>query len=296
MRARVADHTSDACDLDLQPLAGRIGAVVSGVEIGAGMSPGALDAIDAAVARYGVVFLRGQDLDYASQAAFAEAFGPLSPGHPIFPTPKDTPHLRAFDAKTGIRANYWHSDLTFLPDPPALAFLRSVVVPDTGGDTMWASGTAAFRDMPSALQAFALSLDIIHSNNCDYIDATMGNGRSGYVSTPFEARHPAVAAHPSTGEPYLLVGGFAQRVDGYGPDESRAILALLKHYLGRPENTVRWTWRPGDLAIWDNLATQHYAVHDYGDADRLNERIMTSGPPPKPFRDHVPSKTNRGTG
>ena len=265
--------------ISVAPLAGRIGALISGVDVSQALPKDKIESIRAALLRYKVVFLRDQTLDYDSHVAFASEFGEVTMGHPIFTAPDSKPFLREFDSRTGIRANHWHSDLTFLPQPPAFAFSRSVVAPSAGGDTMWSNGVAAYNSMPEDLRAFANTLRIVHSNDCDYIDATMFAGKKDYVATPFEAEHSAVQKHPETGDLFLLLGGFARYVVGYDPSASRSILNLLQHYAELPENTIRWPWRAGDIAVWDNLATQHYAVYDYGDAKRLNDRVTVLGHP-----------------
>ena len=100
------------------------------------------------------------------------------------------------------------------------------------------------------------------------------------MSTVYKTEHPAVRIHPETGEKSLVLGGFAQSVVGLGPQASRDLIRILQDYVTRPENTVRWQWRVGDLAIWDNRATQHVAVYDYGDAHRRGERVTVAGPVP----------------
>lgn len=263
--------------LAIRAIGGRIGAEIEDLDLHKDISDDIVAAIRNAVNKYKVVFIVGQKLDYDSQLKFATRFGAIASGHPIFKAPEEKPFLRAFDSSTGIRANHWHSDLTFLPDPPAYAFLRSVKTPPAGGDTMWSNGVAAFDSMPPELRELAEKLRIVHSNDCDYIDATMPASKRDYVATLFETEHSAVQLHPETGEKYLLLGGFAKYVVGYDPQTSRALLDLLTYYAMLPENIARWRWTEGDLVIWDNLATQHYAVYDYGKNHRLTERITVKG-------------------
>lgn len=264
-------------NLTIQPLAGRIGAEILGVDTARPLSDETVAAIRAALLKHQVVFLREQELDYDSQVSLASRFGTVTPGHPIFAAPEGKPFLREFDSRSGIRANHWHSDLTFLPNPPSYAFLRNVVIPAAGGDTMWSSGMAAYESLPASLKDFAAQLRIVHSNDSDYIDATIGAAKAAYVATLYEAEHSAVQRHPESDRPFLLVGGFAKRVVGYDPKASRAILGVLQHFAELPENTLRWRWQPRDLAIWDNLATQHYAIYDYGNGYRRNERVTVMG-------------------
>jgi alpha-ketoglutarate-dependent taurine dioxygenase len=267
---------SQPTDLAVAPLAGGLGAEIGGVDAAAPLGPETVEQVRRALLRHKVIFFRSQELDYGSQAAFARHFGDLTVGHPIYRAPEDRPEVREIDSRQGTRANHWHTDLTFVDRPPALAFLHNKIAPPVGGDTMWANTVAAYESLPEPLRALADRLRIVHSNDSDYTAATVA-AREAYVSTLFETEHPAVHVHPETGERALLVGGFARRAVGFGPQASRDLLRILQEYVTRPENTVRWRWRVGDLAIWDNRATQHYAVHDYGTHDRLAERCTVAG-------------------
>jgi taurine dioxygenase len=131
-------------------------------------------------------------------------------------------------------------------------------------------------------------LRAVHSNGQDYgrvdVAAAKGNLRPeqiqhlhNFVSTVYETEHPVVRSHPETGERALLLGGFAQKLVGHNSSESVDILRTLQAYVTRPENTVRWQWREGDVAIWDNRSTQHYAIYDYGSRRRRVQRVTTAG-------------------
>jgi taurine dioxygenase len=212
-----------------------------------------------------VGFLRDQRLDYEAQVRFARRFGDLTVGHPTLASLPGQPHLEVIDSGAGPRSKgAWHTDATFVDRPPAFTMLRAVVIPDVGGDTIWANTVSAYQDLSPELQELADKLRIVHAN----------------VSTVCQTEHPAVRVHPETGERSLVLGRFAQRVVGFSPQSSRDLIRLLREFVVRPENTVRWRWRVGDLAIWDNRATQHYAIHDYGTARRRCERVMVAGPVP----------------
>ncbi len=129
----------------------------------------------------------------------------------------------------------------------------------------------------------------MHTNAYDYAavtgreeraDPVVAEHRREFVSTVYQTEHPAVRVHPETGERSLLLGGFARTIDGFGPQASRDLIRILQDHITRPEHTVRWQWRVGDLAIWDNRATQHYAIFDYGTAHRRGERVTVAGPVP----------------
>jgi taurine dioxygenase len=260
-------------------LAGNIGAEISGVDLGGPVAGEVVSQIRQALLEHKVVFLRDQKLTYEARVAFAQRLGDLTLSHPIYPQPNEKPYLREMDSKQGARANHWHTDLTFIERPPAIALLYAVVIPPTGGDTTWANGVTAYQSLPVELRELADKLRIVHSNDCDFTEATVAD-RLGYIATVFETEHPAVRVHPETGERALLLGGFARRVVGFDPSASRKIIDALQEYAIRPEHTVRWRWRVGDLVVWDNRSTQHYAIYDYGPEHRRGERLTVTGDRP----------------
>jgi len=183
------------------------------------------------------------------------------------------------DSEKGAKANHWHTDVTFVPDVPKYSVLRGVTIPSVGGDTVWANTNQAYEDLPEGLKKLADELWAVHSNEFDY--ATIGHKeltkevadyRKVFVSTRYETRHPIVHVHAETGKKHLLLGSFVRRFDGYTTGETEALLNIFQSYVTRLENTVRWKWSEGDVVIWDNLATQHYAIVDYDD-HRIVRRI-----------------------
>jgi taurine dioxygenase len=263
----------------IRRLAGNIGAEIIGVDAAADQSDESIAAVRQALLEYKVIFLRDQELDYDSQQAFAKRLGRLTLGHPIYASPGSRPALREMDSKQGTKANHWHTDLTFIERPPAFCLLHAKVIPPVGGDTIWANCVTAYASLPAGLRALADKLRIVHSNDCDFTDDTIGT-RSSYISARYDAEHPAVRVHPETGEKALLVGGFARSVVGFSPTAGRDLIRTLQEYAIRPENTVRWQWRVGDMAIWDNQATMHYAIYDYGTEHRCGERLTIVGDAP----------------
>ncbi len=275
--------------VEVTRLAGNIGARISGVDTGRPLSDEVVSAIRQALLKHKVVFLRDQHLDYASQVAFAQLLGPLTLGHPTLESPPDQPLLEEIDSRKGGRANHWHTDVTFVDRPPAFTLLHAVVIPPVGGDTIWANTVTAYESLPPGLRELADGLRIVHTNAHDYasvygrgerVDPALEAQQQQFVSTVYETEHPAVRIHPETAERSLVLGGFARTVLGFSPQASRDLIRLLQDYVTRPEQTVRWQWREGDLAIWDNRATQHYAIFDYGSAHRRGERVTVAGPVP----------------
>jgi alpha-ketoglutarate-dependent sulfate ester dioxygenase len=275
--------------IEVRPLAGRIGAELAGVDTGTDLGDETIDEIRNALLIHRVVFLRHQTLDYARQVVLAQRFGSLTLGHPTLASPPGQPFLEEIDSAKGAPANQWHTDVTFVDRPPAFTFLHGLVIPPVGGDTIWANTVAGYEHLPAELRSLAETLRIVHSNLHDYAapanraeeqDAVMKAHRAQFVSTEYRTEHPAVRVHPETGESSLMLGGFAQAVVGLGPQASRDLIRILQDYVVRVENTVRWRWHVGDLAIWDNRATQHIAVFDYGRAHRRCERVTVAGPVP----------------
>jgi alpha-ketoglutarate-dependent sulfate ester dioxygenase len=274
--------------IEILPVAGRIGAEIVGVHLGAGLSAAALGAIRQALLRHRVVFFRRQDhLDDREQEAFGRRFGSIV-AHPTVPPLAGTETVLELDAaKGGGRANHWHTDVTFLAAYPKASILRAVVVPAYGGDTVWANTAAAYRDLPADLRTLADRLWALHTNAYDYAalrpNATPADLRrfnEVFTATIYETEHPVVRIHPESGERTLVIGGFLQKLIGYSESDSAHLVSLLHSHALRLENTVRWRWRAGDVAIWDNQATLHYAIDDYGDQPRVMRRVTVAGEAP----------------
>jgi alpha-ketoglutarate-dependent sulfate ester dioxygenase len=284
----MTDTIASHVQIGVRRLAGNIGAEITGVDTGTELSDDTVAQIRQALLDHKVVFLRGQSLDYQRQVAFAERLGPLTLGHPTLSSPPDQPFLEEIDSRKGTRANHWHTDVTFVDRPPAFTLLHAVVIPPVGGDTLWANTVTAYQSLPAELRDLADRLRIVHTNDYDYAavayreerDDVIRAMRQEFVSTVYETEHPAVRVHPETEERSLVLGGFARSVAGFSPQASRDLIRLLQEYATRPEHTVRWQWRVDDLAIWDNRATQHYAIFDYGREHRRGERVTVAGPVP----------------
>ncbi|MER7466970.1 TauD/TfdA family dioxygenase [Streptomyces sp. NPDC097981] len=267
-------------------IGGRIGAEIGGVRLGGDLAAESVAVIRAALLAHKVVFFRGQDhLDEAGHEAFARLLGtPVA--HPTVPS-ADGRYALGIDSHHGARANQWHTDVTFVPAYPAFSILRAVAVPPYGGDTLWANTAAAYANLPEPLRALADGLRALHSNEYDYaalkpdaLPEALAQYRDVFTSTAFLTEHPVVRVHPETGERSLLLGNFVQRIKGLTGQDSRALLDLFQSHIERPENTVRRQWRAGDVAIWDNRATQHYGVDDSDDHERTLRRVTVDGDVP----------------
>lgn len=269
-------------------LGGRIGARLDGVRLGPDLGQETVAAIRAALLAHKVVFVRGQDhLDDAGQVAFAEQLGTLTTAHPTVNT--GSAHVLSLAATQGMAANSWHTDVTFVDRPPAISVLRGVTIPPYGGTTNWANTVTAYEALPAPLKALVEDLWAVHTNEFDYARESEDDNeapdrdaldRRQFRSTYYETEHPVVRVHPETGERSLVLGHFVKRFVGLNSAESSAIFQLLQQRVTKLENTVRWQWQQGDVAVWDNRATQHYAVADFDNHRREVRRVTIAGDVP----------------
>ncbi|HET6299229.1 MAG TPA: TauD/TfdA family dioxygenase [Kribbella sp.] len=267
---------------------GALGAIVGGVRLGGDLDPGTVATIRQALLTHKVIFFRGQEhLDDAGQLAFAKLLGTPTLAHPTSNSLESSEHVLPIDSDYG-KANSWHTDVTFVDRVPAISLLRAVTLPAYGGATSWANTVRAYAHLPAPLQALVDRLWAVHSNVYDYagavdetriggVDVKVQTHREQFVSQLFETEHPVMRVHPETEERSLVLGHFVRRFVGLNSAESTQLFQLLQNRVTNLDNTVRWQWQPGDLAIWDNRATQHYGVADYDDQPRRLHRITLAG-------------------
>ena len=275
-------------EADVVRHAGRLGAEIRNVRLSGDLPAAAIGAIRKLLLRHKVIFFRGQDhLDDAEQERFTRRLGDLVP-HPTIGALNGTASILEFDAsRGGGRADQWHTDVTFVDAHPKFSVLRGVVVPEFGGDTVFANTVSAYEELPPPLRQLASSLWAVHSNAYDYAvrpqatDADRKHFEEVFTGTIYETEHPVVQVHPETGEHALLLGNFVQRFVGLNKGDSQKLFDLFQSHITSPENTVRWSWQAGDVVIWDNRATQHRAVNDYGDQKRVVHRATVDGDVPR---------------
>ena len=275
--------------LTLAPLSPALGAVVSGIDLRQPLDDAQHQAIEQALLTHQVLFFRDQPLTPSQQAAFAARFGDLHI-HPIYPSVPEQREVIVLDtAVTDVRDNaIWHTDVTFLETPALGAVLAAKQLPPYGGDTLWASGIAAFEALSEPLQRLLDGLTATHDISKSFpqerfgaTDADLARLEEARKKNPPRS-HPVIRTHPVTGRKALFVSdGFTTRINELSAAESRAILDLLFAHVARPEFTVRWRWRENDVAFWDNRVTQHYAVDDYRPQRRVMHRATILGD--KPF-------------
>jgi taurine dioxygenase len=283
-----AKHAPASTALSLHPVAARVGAEIQGVKLSGDLPDSEVQAINAALLHHKVLFFRDQNhLDDAEQERFSSRLGNLVP-HPTEHVRQGTTSILELDTGTGYgRADAWHTDVTFVEAYPKISILRGVQIPETGGDTVWSNTVAAYDGLPAELKSLADRLWAVHSNVYDYAavrprvsEEERRHYEEVFAATLYETEHPVVRVHPETGEHSLVLGSFVQRFVGLSKHDSQLLYDLLQSHVQKIENTVRWRWRSGDVAIWDNRATQHYAVNDYGDQRRIVRRTTIDGDAP----------------
>jgi taurine dioxygenase len=286
--------------IGVRPVAGHIGADISGVDISQPLSGDQVAALRDALHRYKVIFFKDQHLDHAAQIAFGRQFGDLTYAHPHDDAPPDSyPEIFTVDPrryeqrygedfrKENRRRQYsyftgWHTDVTAAVNPPAGSILRAETVPEIGGDTTWTNLVAAYQGLSEPVAAFVSTLRAEHRYGGP--DAPRSGSYGRRVSDNLlVAIHPVVRVHPVTGERALFVNpGFTSHIVGVSARESKAILDLLYAEITRPEYTARLRWEPGTVAFWDNRATAHLAPRDieHLDLQRTLHRVTLVGDVP----------------
>ncbi|MET1075858.1 MAG: TauD/TfdA family dioxygenase [Umezawaea sp.] len=273
----------------VEQLTATIGAQVSGFDLSRPQTPAEVADIRAALLQHKVLVFRGQDLTPTAHRDFAATLGELTPAHPVVPGLDDEhPEIYVLDSGDGGKSPVWHTDVTFMPRPPLGSVLRAVSLPPVGGDTCWTDLEAAYLALSPHVRALADRLTALHDGRKDfedYLHTRLGGEGSTWegerVTSLEPSVHPVVRVHPETGRRSLFVSpGFTTRILDVTEAESRALLDLFFSVIGLPEHSVRHRWSPGDLLIWDNRSTAHYAVDDYGDQHRLMHRVTIRGDAP----------------
>ncbi len=274
--------------LEIEPLSPAIGAVLRGVNLAEQASDDLIGDIRAALLKHQVIFFEGQDFTPTQQRDFAARFGDLHV-HPLYDRDEGHPEIMIIDnhVDNPTDNNFWHTDVTFIDTPPMGSILAARQLPPVGGDTMWASMTTAYNALSKPMQKFLQGLEAVHdfayAFTVEGIAASQA-GREKYekaVAANPPVTHPVIRSHPETGEPGIFVNSvFTRRIKGLRREESKALMAFLNNHIQQPEFVVRWRWRPGDVAFWDNRNTQHRAVDDFLPHRRIMTRATVLGDKP----------------
>jgi taurine dioxygenase len=273
--------------LKITSLSPTIGALVEDLAL-ADADAAQIHEIDQALLKHHVLFFRDQKLSPMAHRDFAARFGKLHI-HPIYPKHPEAAEIIVLDTDlVDLTDNaIWHTDVTFSKTPPMGGVLIARVLPPTGGDTLWASSAAAYEALSPAMQNFLLPLTATHNIAQSFPETRFGLDEEARQRLENAKRnnppvvHPVVRTHPVTKRRGLFVQeGFTTHINELSPAESKSVLRLLFQHSVKPEFVVRWRWRVGDVAFWDNRVTQHYAIDDYRPARRVMNRATILGDAP----------------
>jgi taurine dioxygenase len=259
--------------IEVRRLAGALGAEVIGIDLTATLAGDEFEVIHRALLDHQVICIRAQqEVTPAQQLDFAGRWGEVAI-HPYVPSIEGYPGImRIYDPNPITQT--WHSDTTHAKEPPALTILLARVLPEVGGDTMFASAYLALETLSSGLRTTLATMRAVHKG-------TELAASAGLDQEAITAIHPVIRTHPETGRQALFVNGnYVERFDGWTVDESAPLLSYLYAWVGRPEHTYRHRWQAGDLIIWDNRCTQHAVVGDTGGAERVLHRVTIAGDRP----------------
>lgn len=269
--------------IEIQPISGALGAEIHGVDLTEKINDTQFVELRQAFGEYGVIFFRDQDLSPEQHIAFAERWGEINinrffstvDGYPMIAEVRKEPHHQ-----NNIGGG-WHTDHSYDLAPALGSILYAREVPQSGGDTMFASMYLAYEALSDGLKQTLEGLRAVHSSRHVFghqrgndLDERLGNTE---LATQ-DAMHPVVITHPDTGRKALYVnGGFTLHFDGWTVEESKPLLSYLYQHASRPEFTCRFRWQKGSVAFWDNRSTWHYALNDYPGQRRLMHRITVEG-------------------
>ncbi|HKI74721.1 MAG TPA: TauD/TfdA family dioxygenase [Pseudomonadales bacterium] len=265
--------------LQISPCAGALGAEVAGIDLSGEMDEATFDALNAALLDYEVLFFRDQPMTPAAHAALADRFGKPQ-RHEAYPHVAGYPQLTILenDEANPSKIEKWHTDMTFREHPPLGSILHGIVIPERGGDTLFASMSAAYEGLSDQMQQFVSGLVAIHDFSHGFresLEEPGGRERlAQMVADNPPVEHPVVRVHEESGRKALYVNSlFTVSIKGMKARESRALLDFLCEHAITPEFTCRFRWQPNSVAFWDNRITQHKPVNDYWPQRRKMQRI-----------------------
>jgi taurine dioxygenase len=287
--------------IDIRPQSGYIGAEIHGVDLSRPLEPAVLAEIRATLLKWKVIFFRDQDLTQAQHIAFGSQFGTVTPAHPTLPAVfPEHPEILLLDnkvlgaskgdsekSKSGMGGlaidSQWHTDVTFVPNPPMGSILRGIVLPPYGGDTQWINLAIAYERLSPPLQVLIDGLHAVHHNVLPVKRGDMPPALAKqFLGTGLRAVHPVVRVHPETGEKVIFVNpNFTSHIVELSRQESRHLLAMLYEHMTNAEFSTRFRWQPGSIAFWDNRATAHQVPTDIpAGMHRSMQRITIAGDTP----------------
>lgn len=280
--------------IDVRPLSGHTGAEIHGVDLREPLDPEVVAEIRRTLVEWKVVFFRDQDITQDQHIAFGRQFGELTPAHPTLPAAfPEHPEILLLDNQAFSKqerggeapriASLWHTDVTFVPNPPMGSILRGVVVPPYGGDTQFTNLVAAYQALSEPLQRLCDELHAVHQNFIHISRGELSGAlRDQFMSREIRSVHPVVRVHPETGEKALFVNpNFTSHITELSRAEGNHLLALLYEQIADPSLTCRFRWEPNSIAFWDNRATCHLVPTDVPRGmHRSMQRITVAGDVP----------------
>ncbi len=271
----------------LKKAAGAIGAYIEDIDLAdtAELEDAFAD-IHSALLDHGVLFLRNQQVEPRVFQTLARRFGQVE-GHPAYPVVAGADDVQILESTEAApsKIEAWHTDMTFRPAPPAITLLHGQIIPEYGGDTLWASTSAAFAALSAPMQEFLVELEAVHDFRHGFQESLAEPGGQERLQPAIDANppvtHPLVITHPDSGRRALYVNSlFTTHIVGLSADESRGILEFLYQHTVTDEFTVRLHWQEGTIAIWDNRLTQHKPINDFFPQHRKMHRVTIAGDRP----------------
>jgi len=285
-------------ELSITPLTGSTGAEIRGVNLHETLAESTVADLLAALVEYKVIFFPGQHLSSEEHLAFAAQCGEITEAHPISRGNHGHPGLHEINYSE-IRQTYsgrpnplkkprldgWHTDVTFMATPPMGSILNALVMPERGGDTVFANTEAAYEGLSEPFQRFLDGLVAVHDGEEPFGEGLRRDGFAEWDGQKFAeftpVEHPLVRTHPVSGKKSLFVNPeFTSHIKGFSRRESDGILGLLYEHMIQQKYLVRYHWSAGDLGFWDNRSTMHFVVIDYGNQHRLIQRVTLKGERP----------------
>ena len=272
--------------MNVKRVAGAIGAELQAINIADGIDGELAATLRSLLNEHEVLFLRDQAISAADQKALAEVFGPLQT-HPAYGTVEGFPEVMILEStrENPSKIEVWHSDMTFRQHPPSVTVLRGITIPEVGGDTLFASMTAAYEGLSAGMQRYLEGLIAVHDFSHGFRESLAEPGGrerlADAVAVNPPVRHPVVQTHPETGKKVLFVNAlFTTHIEGLPPLESAEVLQFLWRHASLPEFTCRFSWAQDSLVLWDNRSTQHKPVNDFFPATRRLHRVVSEGDQP----------------
>lgn len=269
--------------ISIDPITPSIGAAISALDISQPITASVYDEIYQALLQHLVVFIHGVEISPKEHLKFAQNFGDLDEPHPLYPHVEGFENIVLLENDSGAPpdTNSWHTDLTFKAVQPFASILIARHVPEAGGDTMWSSCYAAYDRLTDGMKRDLEGLEAVHDLG-DFRNtlAIQKNGKSGIErlneSVPRFGHNirPLIGMHPVTNRKFLNFNeAFVSHIVGLTTNDANSLKTFLANHMNKPEDQVRWRWSSGDLAMWDNRVTMHYALADYLPQYRCMNRV-----------------------